>query len=91
MPFYEFRCSECGPFEFARPMAEAAMPASCPTCGSEARRVYSPPRLTRLAASTRRALDWEEKSAHEPDVVTEKQGRPLPRRHAPTPPWVVHH
>jgi putative FmdB family regulatory protein len=91
MPSYEFRCSGCGPFELFRSMDEAAAPAFCPECGSEARRVYSPPGLALLSSPIRRALEVEEKSAHEPDVVTEKRGRPLPHRHAPTPSWVVSH
>jgi hypothetical protein len=38
----------------------------------------------------RRVLEKEEASAHEPRVVTEKRGRPLPRRREPVPPWVLH-
>jgi hypothetical protein len=39
----------------------------------------------------RTALDREEKSAHEPEVVSVKAGRPLPHAHAPAPPWVLSH
>jgi hypothetical protein len=70
-------------------MAEAGSRTCCPTCQSEARRVFTPPRLARLAAPVRRALETEEASAHEPRVVTEKRGRPL-RRREPVPPWVMH-
>jgi putative FmdB family regulatory protein len=87
---YVFACHECGSFEQARPMAEASSRASCPTCQREARRVFTPPRLTRLAAPMRRALDTEEASAHEPRVVNEKRGRPLRQRQEPVPPWVLH-
>jgi putative FmdB family regulatory protein len=90
MPVYVFACHECGSFELARPMAEASSRACCPTCQREARRVFTPPRLTRLAAPMRRALETEEASAHEPLVVTEKRGRPLRRRREPVPPWVLH-
>ena len=90
MPMYVFACQECGSFELARPMAEASSRACCPTCQSEARRVFTPPRLTRLAAPMRRALETEEASAHEPRVVTEKRGRPLRQRPEPVPPWVLH-
>jgi len=90
MPVYVFACRECGSFELARPMAEASSRASCPTCQREARRVFTPPRLTRLAAPMRRALDTEEASAHEPRVVTEKRGRSLRQRREPVPPWVLH-
>ena len=90
MPVYVFACHECGSFELARPMAEASNRACCPTCQREARRVFTPPRLTRLAAPMRRALDTEEASAHEPRVVTEKRGRPLRQRQEPVPPWILH-
>jgi putative FmdB family regulatory protein len=88
---YEFHCAGCGPFELVRPMAESGAAACCPACGTEARRVVTPPRLARLAPPLRRALDTEEQSAHEPDVVTEKRGRPMPHRHAAAPPWAVAH
>jgi putative FmdB family regulatory protein len=90
MPVYVFACHECGPFELARPMAEASSRASCPTCQHEARRVFTPPLLSRLGAPMRRALDTEEASAHEPRVVTELRGRPLRQRREPAPPWVMH-
>jgi hypothetical protein len=72
-------------------MAAAGAPARCPECGSDARRVFSPPGLALIARPVRRALDIEEKSAHEPEVVSEKRGRPLPHRHASSPPWAIGH
>jgi hypothetical protein len=71
-------------------MAEASSRTCCPTCQREARRVFTPPRLARLAAPVRRALETEEASAHEPRVVTGKRGRPLRSRREPVPPWVMH-
>jgi putative FmdB family regulatory protein len=91
MAVYPFACGACGPFDVVRPMAEAGAPARCPGCGGEARRVYTPPGLALLAAPVRRALDREEKSAHEPEIVSAKSGRPLGHRHAPSPPWVLSH
>jgi putative FmdB family regulatory protein len=91
MALYAFACAGCGPFELARPMAQAAEPACCPRCGAPARRVFTPPGLALLAKPLRRALDAEDRSAHEPDVVTERRGRPLPHVHAPAPPWVLSH
>ena len=91
MPLYVFACEGCGTFELIRPMAEASAAAACPACGAEARRVFTPPGLVRIAAPARRALDLEEKSAHEPDVVTEKRGRPMPHRHGAGPPWALAH
>jgi putative FmdB family regulatory protein len=91
MAVYAFRCEACGAFDVVRPMAEASAPAQCPSCGDEARRVYSPPGLALVAAPLRRALDTEQKSAHEPDVVARKSGRPMPHGHEPAPPWVMAH
>jgi putative FmdB family regulatory protein len=91
MPVYAFTCVGCGPFDLVRPMAEAGAPARCPGCGSDARRVFSPPAIAHLARPVRRALDIEEKSAHTPDVVSEKRGSPMPHRHAPSPPWTLGH
>ena len=91
MPIYAFSCANCGSFDLARPVAEAGAPATCPVCGMEARRVFTPPGLALLAKPTRSALDLEEKSAHEPGLVTQKRGRPLPHRHGATMPWVLAH
>jgi putative FmdB family regulatory protein len=90
MPIYVFSCRDCGPFELTRPMAETGKPAHCPICLREARRVFTPPRLARLARPLRQVLEKEEASAYEPGVVTQKRGRPLPQRPPPTPPWVLH-
>ena len=91
MPVYAFICESCGSFDLFRPMAEAGAVAACPTCGVEARRVFTPPGLAYLARPVRRALDAEEKSAHEPALVSEKRGRPLSHHHAPSPPWALSH
>lgn len=91
MPVYAFTCAGCGPFDLVRPMGQADAPARCPVCGGEARRVFTPPGLAFLARPVRRALDMEDRSAHEPDVVTHKSGRPRSHRHAPTPPWTLGH
>jgi putative FmdB family regulatory protein len=91
MPVYAFTCAACGGFDVVRPMAESDEPARCPDCGSDAQRVFSPPGLARLARPVRLGLDMEEKSAHEPEVVTQKRGRPMPHRHAPSPSWAVGH
>ena len=90
MPVYVFTCRDCGPFELTRPMAEAGRAAHCPACLRQARRVFTPPGLARLATPVRRALETEEASAHEPNVVTQKSGRPLPRHRSPAPPCVLH-
>jgi putative FmdB family regulatory protein len=91
VPIYAFTCRPCGPFEVTRSVADAGRPASCPTCGGDARRVFTAPGLALLAKPVRRLLDLEQRSAHEPAVVSEKAGRPRPHTHAPTPPWMLSH
>jgi putative FmdB family regulatory protein len=90
MPVYVYSCQACGSFELSRPMAETGKPAHCPNCLREARRVFTPPALARLARPVRQVLEKEEASAHEPAVATRKLGRPLPQRPSPVPPWIVH-
>jgi putative FmdB family regulatory protein len=91
MPLYAFSCATCGGFELHRRVADAAAPAECPDCGREGRRVFTPPGLARLAKPLRGALDLEEKSAHAPEVVSQKRGRPMPHGHGASPPWVLSH
>ena len=91
MPIYAFSCGPCGPFEVTRRMAQSAAPISCPNCGGDARRVFTPPALALLSKPVRGLLDLEQKSAHEPAVVSEKTGRPRPHTHEPTPPWMLSH
>ena len=91
MPIYAFTCGSCGPFEVTRGMAQSAAPISCPDCGGDARRVFTPPGVALLSKPVRGLLDLEQKSAHEPAVVSEKTGRPRPHAHEPTPPWMLSH
>ena len=92
MPVYVFTCTVCGRFEESRPMTRAGDAARCPLCREQARRVFTPPSLAALAGPVRQALAAQEASAHEPRVVDQKRGRPLPHPHptSPTPPWVLH-
>jgi putative FmdB family regulatory protein len=91
VPIYAYICAGCGTFDVARPVTEAAEPASCPECGAAASRRFTPPGLGLVATPVRRGLELEERSAHEPDIVNQRGGRPLPHRHSPTPPWVYSH
>jgi putative FmdB family regulatory protein len=93
VPVYAFSCERCGPFDVWRPLSEATRRAHCPTCRKPGRRVYTPPGLVKTPAPVRKAREFEEKSAHEPEVAREPQGRPLPfARHGHrNPPWVAGH
>jgi len=74
MPLYAFRCDTCGSFEVRRPFAQAHEPAFCPVCSAPGQRVLTPPGLYRTSPGLRRALALEERSAHEPEVVTRPPG-----------------
>jgi putative FmdB family regulatory protein len=94
VPLYAFACGRCGPFEAFRPVQEAAAAAVCPGCGAPARRRYTPPGIALMARPLRHARDREERSAHEPEVVGRKAGRPLPHRHGhggAAQPWTMTH
>ncbi|GAA4704566.1 zinc ribbon domain-containing protein [Pseudonocardia yuanmonensis] len=75
MPTYAFRCPHCGGFDVIRPMREAGAPATCPECGTAARRVFESPALRAGDPRMRRALDASERSADEPAVVSSVPGR----------------
>ena len=84
MPIYEFLCDDCGPFEKRRTFAEAGDSTACPSCGEAARRVYSMPATRNVPVALSDAMHRAEKSAHEPEVVRQPAGEPLPgRRYKP--------
>ena len=45
MPYYDYRCPDCGPFDQRRPLSESSLPAACPHCGKEAPRMLSAPHV----------------------------------------------
>lgn len=83
MPLYAYRCGEDGPAEVTAPMGAAPATISCPTCGGEARRMITVPRLG-LADRTRvAAIDRAEASRTEPAVVSAPPARASRLRPAP--------
>ncbi|WP_156184684.1 FmdB family zinc ribbon protein [Allosalinactinospora lopnorensis] len=66
---YEYECSKCALIERRYPIGSAPGTDKCPTCGKEARRVYSPPYLNRTSRPVATALEQSYKSAHDPEVV----------------------
>ena len=94
MPIYDFVCEDCGVFERRRSFAEAGVPAACPSCGEEARRVYSMPNTRRVPAGLSKAMDRSEKSAYEPEVMSRPVGGASPRKshgHGHGRPWALGH
>lgn len=99
MPVYEFWCERCGPFEERRAFAEAAGPARCPHCRSDARRVFSAPNLARTTELQRLMLSRQEQGAEPRLVRRDPDGAPHEHDHAhghePHPghgrPWMLGH
>ena len=93
MPIYDFVCGDCGGFEQRRPFAEASNPTTCPSCGKEARRVYSMPGTRKMPAGLSKAMDRAEGSAYEPEVVRRPVGgtSSAKHHHSHGRPWALGH
>ena len=71
MAIYEYRCDQDGPFDVIRPLGTAPASVECPQCAGEAARVFSTPMMGTLAPRDLvAALNHQEKTRYEPDVVT---------------------
>ncbi|MCP1200833.1 zinc ribbon domain-containing protein [Notoacmeibacter sp. MSK16QG-6] len=67
MPFYDYNCSECGPFTSVRTMEKSAEPCTCPDCGQDAPRAFlTMPFVAGMDAARRNAFATNERSAHDP-------------------------
>jgi putative FmdB family regulatory protein len=77
---YEYRCDADGAFEVRLPIGTAPASIACPECSGEAGRVFSSPMMSLAPRSLVAALDHEEKTRHEPDVVTSLPRRPVRER-----------
>ena len=70
MAIYEFRCERDGAFDVTLPIGTAPASIACPVCAGEAGRVFSSPMLSLASPEIMGALEHEEKTRYEPDVVT---------------------
>jgi putative FmdB family regulatory protein len=70
MAIYEYRCGSHGVFEVLRPIGTAPASVACAVCAGESIRVFSNPMVSFAPRALVAALDHEEKSRHEPEVVT---------------------
>ncbi|MFC7648787.1 FmdB family zinc ribbon protein [Streptosporangium lutulentum] len=75
MAIYEYLCPACGPFDVRLPMGTAPLSRDCSTCERGARRVFSPPGLSRVHPALSAALDRDEQSRDAPAVVSRTPGR----------------
>ena len=73
MPLYSYDCSDCGPFRSWNPMSQAAAPAPCPTCDRPGARAVAAPFIANMNPHSRIAHQRNEKSAHEPQVMSRAQ------------------
>ena len=80
MAIYEYRCEHDGAFEVTLPIGTAPTSIACPACANDAGRVFSSPMVSLAPRALVAALDHEEKTLHEPDVVTSLPPAPARRR-----------
>lgn len=73
MPLYDYACRRHGPFRDWRPMKQAERSVRCPTCGKPSKRMVAMPFVSRLNPNVRTAHELNEKSAHEPKVVSRQE------------------
>lgn len=102
MPFYEYVCDFCGPFEASRSMALAAEPHDCPDCDRLAPRAISSPHVRTPRARIHYSVEARnEKSANEPAVEHRLNGtrkkhiahakKAQVRAHQNHRPWMIGH
>ncbi|RLQ05381.1 zinc ribbon domain-containing protein [Micromonospora sp. BL1] len=92
MATFEYRCRQDGSFDVTLPVGAAGPSTDCPRCGNPTTRVFAAPRLGRMPAALREAMDRTERSAEQPEVVGRVPGRRPARRstdpaHARLPRW----
>ena len=80
MAIYEYRCEQHGAFEIERPIGTAPTSIACPSCANEAARVFSSPMVSFAPRALVAALDHEEKTKTDPDIVTSLPPRPKHQR-----------
>jgi putative FmdB family regulatory protein len=83
MPLYTYRCGEDGPLDVMLPLGTAPAVHACPTCGADAPRMITAPRLSLGDRAITAAIDRAEASSSEPTVVSAPP--PRPSRPAPRP------
>jgi putative FmdB family regulatory protein len=96
MPLYEYDCNRHGVFETLHSMHDAQAPERCPSCGEQAPRVLSAPRLACVSPNERKARDRNEKSRHEPRISRKsdkpiKSERPALHTSHSSRPWAIGH
>lgn len=85
MPLYDYRCDTCGEFREWQSMSRSGEPVPCPSCRAPSPRSIQAPNMNLMAAGRRVAHERNEKSAHEPRVMTRSEldrvGKPMGHHH----------
>ncbi len=93
MPLYDYECDACGPFTGWASMSRSSEPMACSNCGKAAPRILTAPFIADMDPNNRTAHQRNEKSAHEPRVVS---GKPPGHAHggahqSARRPWMIGH
>jgi putative FmdB family regulatory protein len=70
MAIYEYRCEHDGAFDVTLPIGTAPSSIACPACAGLSVRVFTNPMIKLAPRALVAALDHEEKTRYEPDLVT---------------------
>lgn len=73
MPLYDYICEACGPFRDWASLANAEALVPCPVCGASAGRSIAMPFLAIMNPNARTAHARNERSAHEPRVMSRQE------------------
>ena len=73
MPLYDYICDDCGPFRAWQGLALAETPVPCPDCDAAAQRSIAAPFIANMNPHNRIAHQRNEKSAHEPQMLSRQQ------------------
>lgn len=86
MPLYEFKCETCGVFDVWRSLAESDQPATCPTCQTIGKRIFSAPAVSLSGSLPLRG-------GSEPDLIKKQQELQQPKfqSQACGRPWMLNH
>jgi putative FmdB family regulatory protein len=77
---YEYRCGQDGPFDVMLPLGTAPATHACPECAGDSARVFSSPAMKTMNRELFRALEHEDKSRTNPEVVTSLPRKPKHQR-----------
>ena len=80
MALYEYRCDQDGAFDVTLPLGTAPQTHACPECAGDARRVFTSPATKTMNRDLFRALEHEDKSRTNPEVVTSLPPQPKHQR-----------